>query len=68
MFWLTLVIAVVVAVGIATVLLRRPGVVFYDWFATHRAARKARKYAAKSLPRAPKAAPQHVDPAPLMTN
>lgn len=68
MSWLTLVIAVVVAVGIAAVLLRLPGVVFYDWFATHRTARNARKYAARALPRVPTPVAKRVDPARLMTN
>ncbi|KNE26599.1 hypothetical protein [Achromobacter spanius] len=71
MFWLTLVIAVVVAVGIAAVLLRHPGVVFYDWIATHRTARHARERAATALPRVPTPAGKHVkrvDPAPLMSN
>jgi len=49
MFWPTLsialIVALIIAAAIAAVLLRRPGVVLYDWIVTRRAAARARRCA-----------------------
>lgn len=46
MFWLTLCVVLLVAAAVSAVLVRRPGVMLYDWFATRRAAARASRVAA----------------------
>lgn len=57
MFWLTLCVVLLVAAAVSAVLVRRPGVMLYDWFATRRAAARAPRVAA-AVP-SQKAAPAH---------
>ena len=49
MFWPTLsialIVALIIAAAIAAVLLRRPGVVLYDWIVTRQVAARARRCA-----------------------
>lgn len=59
MFWLTLCVVLLVAAAVSAVLVRHPGVMLYDWFATRRAAARASRVAAAVPSPSQKAAPAH---------